>query len=51
MDRRICKPLVNTPKKIFEIQKTVDERLLTKKEIADFLNVSVKMIDRKVILL
>lgn len=25
-----------------------NERLLTKKEIADFLNVSVKMIDRKV---
>lgn len=33
---------------LFEIQKTDDERLLTKKEIADFLNLSVKMIDRKV---
>ncbi len=32
----------------FENQILDDERLLTKKEIADFLNVSVKMIDRKV---
>jgi excisionase family DNA binding protein len=31
----------------FEIQ-IIDERLLTKKEIANFLNVSIKMIDRKV---
>lgn len=34
--------------KLFENQIIDDERLLTKKEIADFLNVSVKMIDRKV---
>lgn len=33
---------------LFEIQTTDNERLLTKKEIADFLNVSVKMIDKKV---
>lgn len=31
---------------LFEIQKS--ERLLTKKELAEFLNVSIKMIDRKV---
>ncbi len=36
------------PKPFFEIQKLENERLLTKKEIADFLNVSIKMIDRKV---
>ena len=39
---RIQKP------ELFEIQITNDERLLKKQEIADFLNVSVKMIDRKV---
>lgn len=33
---------------LFEIQNMDNERLLTKQEIADFLNVSVKMIDRKV---
>jgi excisionase family DNA binding protein len=35
-------------KKFFENQNKVDDRLLTKKEIADFLNVSIKMIDRRV---
>lgn len=34
--------------KFFEIQKVDDERLLTKKELANFLNVSIKMIDKKV---
>ena len=34
--------------KFFENQICDDEKLLTKKEIADFLNVSIKMIDRKV---
>lgn len=38
------------PNKLFENQILNDERLLTKKEIADFLNVSVKMIDRKVLM-
>ena len=42
------KNLIPELQKLFEIQKNVDERLLTKREIADFLNVSVKMIDRKV---
>lgn len=32
----------------FDNQISTDERLLTKQEIADFLNVSIKMIDRKV---
>lgn len=32
----------------FENQITDNERLLTKKEVANFLNVSVKMIDKKV---
>ena len=32
----------------FNIQILEDEKLLTKKEMATFLNVSVKMIDRKV---
>lgn len=36
--------------KFFENQIVDDERLLTKKELAAFLNVSVKMIDRKVLL-
>lgn len=35
---------------LFENQIVDDERLLTKKELASFLNVSVKMIDRKVLL-
>ena len=35
---------------LFEIQIIDDERLLTKREIANFLNVSVKMIDRKVLM-
>lgn len=48
MSRTYNKNLVPELQKLFEIQKNVDERLLTKKEIADFLNVSVKMIDRKV---
>ena len=34
--------------KFFENQITESERLLTKQEIADFLRVSIKMIDRKV---
>ena len=37
----------NEPK-LFENQIVDDERLLTKLEIATFLNVSIKMIDRKV---
>lgn len=48
MSRTNNKNLVPEPQKLFEIQKTDDERLLKKQEIADFLNVSVKMIDRKV---
>ncbi len=36
--------------KLFEIQIMDDEKLLTKKEIANFLNVSIKMIDRKVLM-
>ena len=32
----------------FNIQIMEDDKLLTKKEIANFLNVSTKMIDRKV---
>ncbi len=38
----------NQENKFFEIQIVDDEKLLTKKEIASFLNVSIKMIDRKV---
>lgn len=38
------------PNKLFENKILNDDRLLTKKEIADFLNVSVKMIDRKVLM-
>ncbi len=34
--------------KLFENQIVDNERLLTKKELATFLNVSIKMIDRKV---
>lgn len=34
--------------KFFDNQIVDDERLLTKQEIANFLNVSIKMIDRKV---
>jgi len=34
--------------KLFEIQINENERFLTKRELASFLNVSVKMIDRKV---
>jgi excisionase family DNA binding protein len=34
--------------KFFKNQIVEDEKLLTKKEIAEFLNVSIKMIDRKV---
>lgn len=37
-----------TTSEIFKNQITDDEKLLTKKEIADFLNVSVKTIDKKV---
>ncbi len=33
---------------LFDIQKNDDIKLLTKKELSDFLNVSIKMIDRKV---
>lgn len=36
--------------RLFENQIVDDEKLLTKKEIADFLNVSIKMIDRKVLM-
>ena len=36
--------------RLFEIQIMDDERLLTKQEIASFLNVSIKMIDRKVLM-
>lgn len=36
--------------RLFEIQIMDDEKLLTKQEIADFLNVSIKMIDRKVLM-
>lgn len=48
MSRSNNKNLVIEQQKLFEIQYTDNERLLTKVEIADFLNVSVKMIDRKV---
>lgn len=37
-------------KPLFEKMNNETERLMTKQEIADFLNVSVKMIDRKVML-
>lgn len=36
--------------KLFENRIVDDEKLLTKQEIADFLNVSIKMIDRKVMM-
>lgn len=42
------KKLISPEKKLFDISKTEDERLLTKQEIATFLHVSVKMIDKKV---
>lgn len=42
------KNLIKKTSKFFEIQKIDNERLLTKQEIADFLNVSVKMIDKNV---
>ena len=38
----------NINNEFFKIQIVEDEKLLTKKEMAIFLNVSVKMIDRKV---
>jgi excisionase family DNA binding protein len=38
----------DTTKQLFEKKITLNEKLLTKKEIASFLNVSIKMIDRKV---
>jgi len=34
--------------KFFENKIAGDEKLLTKKDLAEFLNVSIKMIDRKV---
>lgn len=37
-----------TNNEFFKNQIVEDEKLLTKKEIANFLNVSIKMIDRKV---
>lgn len=37
-----------TTSEIFKNQITDEEKLLTKQEIADFLNVSVKTIDKKV---
>lgn len=40
--------MIQKNNKFFEIQIADDERLLTKQEIANFLNVSIKMIDRKV---
>ena len=42
--------MLKNKSKLFENQIVDDERLLTKKELASFLNVSVKMIDRKVLL-
>lgn len=39
--------MLKDKKKIFENQIT-DEKLLTKQDIANYLNVSIKMIDRKV---
>jgi excisionase family DNA binding protein len=42
--------VVKRSSQLFENQIVDDERLLTKKELASFLNVSVKMIDRKVYL-
>lgn len=50
MDSHTEKPNVLNNETIFENLIVDDERLLTKKEIAYFLNVSVKMIDRKVLL-
>lgn len=40
--------LVQTSNKFLKIQIVEDETLLTKQEIAKFLNVSIKMIDKKV---
>lgn len=42
--------MIKQSPKLFDNQIVDDERLLTKKEIARFLNVSVKMIDRKVLM-
>jgi len=42
--------MIKKKQQLFENQIVDDERLLTKKELASFLNVSVKMIDRKVLL-
>lgn len=44
------KKLSSPEKPLFEIQKNEDVQLLTKKEIAEFLNVSVGLIDKKVML-
>lgn len=38
----------NHENKFFDNQIADDEKLLTKQELAQFLNVSIKMIDRKV---
>ena len=38
----------NYENKFFDNQIADDEKLLTKQELAQFLNVSIKMIDRKV---
>lgn len=38
----------NHENKFFDNQIADDEKLLTKQELANFLNVSIKMIDRKV---
>ena len=40
----------NLEHKIFENLIVDNEKLLTKREIADYLNVSIKMIDRKVLM-
>ena len=42
------KVYISKPKEFFKNQIVEDEKLLTKREIAEFLNVSIKMIDRKV---
>lgn len=39
---------IQTTPPLFENKKMKDESLLTKQEIANFLNISIKMIDRKV---